>query len=284
MRDRCTAYRLAPAAPLVCLLVIAPILARSASGLDGATLLDTGYRQMYNLQFDEAHATFREWERSHPGDPMGPVSEAAADLFAEFDRLHILQAEFFLHDGNFAKARNLVPDPKRREDFENELAKCRELAQGVLGRAPQDQNAMFATILRLGLNADYLALIDKRYFASLGEMKSSRMLAERLLAVDSHYYDAYLAIGVENYLLSLKPAPVRWLLRMGGAETDKELGIEKLRLTAEKGHYLLPYARLLLAVAALRDQQPARAKELLRGLATEFPHNALYSRELARLP
>ena len=103
------------------------------------------------------------------------------------------------------------------------------------------------------------------------------------MAVDPACYDAYLAVGVENYILGLNPAPVRWLLRLYGAETDKELGLRKLQLTAERGHYLLPFARLLLAVAALRDKHPDQARELLQNLAQEFPNNQLYRRELARL-
>ena len=113
-------------------------------------------------------------------------------------------------------------------------------------------------------------------------MKTARNLAEQLVAVDSSYYDAYLAVGVENYMLSLKPMPVRWLLRLGGARTDKMEGVQKLRLTAEKGHYLLPYARLLLAVAALRDRNPAEARQILEELAREFPRNRLYKNELAQ--
>ena len=69
----------------------------------------------------------------------------------------------------------------------------------------------------------------------------------------------------------MKPAPVRWVLRLYGAETDKESGMQKLQLTATKGHYLLPFARLLLAVAALRDNQRSDARELLSVLAQEFP-------------
>ena len=65
--------------------------------------------------------------------------------------------------------------------------------------------------------------------------------------------------------------------------TDRALGLEKLRVTAQKGRYLQPFARLLLAVAALRDHQTQRARELLAGLTREFPDNPLYSRELARL-
>jgi hypothetical protein len=45
----------------------------------------------------------------------------------------------------------------------------------------------------------------------------------------------------------------------------------------------MPYARLLLAVAALRDHNQERARALLEDLSREFPHNHLYSQELARL-
>jgi hypothetical protein len=242
--------------------------------------LDQGYRQMYNLEFEDAHRSFQVWEKLHPEDPMGPVSDAAAYLFSEFDRLRILQSEFFATDKKFLAQPSTVPDPAVKQRFENALGRCRQAA----GRNPRDPNALLATVLRLGLHADYLALIEKRYLTSLAEMKAGRALAEQLVAAHPDCYDAYLAIGVENYLLSLKPAPVRWLLRLGGAQTDQAAGIAGLRLTAEKGRYLQPYGRLLLAVAALRDNDRGRARELLDGLAREFPRNPLYSRELARIP
>jgi hypothetical protein len=96
-------------------------------------------------------------------------------------------------------------------------------------------------------------------------------------------YDAYLGPGVENYLLSLKGAPMRALLRITGSQVDREKGLEKLRLTAEHGHYLEPFAKLLLAVAALRDGNRALAKDLFSGLHDRFPNNPLYLRELNRL-
>jgi len=243
------------------------------------TLLDKGYRQMYNLQFAEAHQTFHEWQGLHPDDPMGAASDAAAYLFSEFDRLHILQSEFFVHDQHFITKHNLIPDPSLKRSFEAAL----EASRGLSIRAPGTKNAMFASILCIGLHSDYLALIEERYVASFGEMKAGRALAEKLLAADPQFYDAWLAVGVENYMLSIRPAPVRWILRLQGAQTDRALGLEKLRLTAEKGHYLAPFARLLLAVAALRDHDTNRARDLLAGLVVEFPGNSLYAQELTGL-
>ena len=251
--------------------------------LPESTLLDKGYRQMYNLQFNEAHQTFAAYSRQNAADPMGAVSDAAAYLFSEFDRLHILKSEFWIEDQSLFDFHKLPADPAVKKRFDAALAKTQFLADSELKKSPDSANAQLANSLRLGLEADYTALIEKRAMAALAEVKQSRALAEKLLANHPDYYDAWIAIGLENYLLSMKPAPVRWLLHMGGAQTDKGTGLDRLRLTAEKGHYLLPYARLLLAIADLRNHEPSRAKEKLQWLAKEFPGNRLYRDELAKL-
>ncbi len=247
------------------------------------SLLDLGYRQMYNLQFEPAHKTFEEFERQNPEDPMGPVSDAAGYLFSEFSRLHILELEFFEDDHNFEGHSQLTPDLETKQAFEAQLEKATQLADQALKENPNDENALFAKALTLGLHADYVALIEKRNLAGLRYVKQARAVAQQLLASHPSYYDAYVAVGVENYLLSLKPAPVRWVLQLGGAQTSRATGLQDLQIAADKGHYLMPYARLLLAVAAARDHDTARARLLLQGLAEEFPQNPLYARELTRL-
>jgi hypothetical protein len=238
---------------------------------------------MYNLDFPGAHTTFAAWKQAHPNDPMGPASDAAAYLFSEFNRLHILEIDLFADNTKFIEREKPVPDPNVKSAFESELAKSAQLANAVLARSPQDENAQLALILADGLRGDYLALIEKRNLAGLSSMKSARARAETLIRQDGSFYDAYLAVGVENYLLGVNAAPVRWLLRLSGAETDKELGLNNLRVTAEKGHYLAPFARLLLAVAAVRNKDGPTAKNLLADLAKEFPQNRLYQDELARI-
>jgi hypothetical protein len=238
---------------------------------------------MYNLDFAAAHETFKQWEQSHPDDPVGPTSNAAAYLFAEFDRLKILQFDLFTEDQKFERRPKLAPDPSVKTSFEGELTKSDQMANRELAINPKDSRALLALVMASGLRGDYAALIEKKNLAGLSYMKNSRGLAEKLLSVDPGCYDAYLAVGVENYLLSLNAAPVRWFLRLSGAQTDKAEGIEKLRLAAQKGNYFAPYARLLLSVAALRDKDPSTARDLLEGLAREFPQNDLYRKELARI-
>jgi hypothetical protein len=266
-------------------VLLAPGFARTAmaASIPDASTIEAGYHQMYNLDFDGAHQTFKSWEATHPQDPLGPASNAAAYLFAEFARLHILESELFTDDDKFAHRDRQNPDPVIQAAFEAELKKAESMADQNLSHSPGDHRALFAKILAGGLRGDYTALIEKRNLAALSSMKLSRTMAERLLAEDPSYYDAYLAVGVENYLLGTNPAPVRWILHLTGAQTDKVDGLSKLQLTAEKGHYLAPFARLLLAVAALRDHNRQKARDLLGALAQEFPQNPLYRRELDRI-
>ena len=262
---------------------VALLILLGGSAAFAAPLLDEGFRQMYNLRFSEAHRTFAEYQRQNPTDPIGPVGDAAAYLFSEFDRLKILQSEFWTDDSSFLSVHKPEADPEVRARFEAALLRARQLAEAKMKTSPDDPDSLFASCLRLGLHSDYLALIEKRNVAALSEIKESRLVAERLLARHPDYYDAYIAAGIENYLLSQKAAPVRWFLHATGSQTDKQAGIEKLRLIAEKGHYLMPYARLLLAIADLRDHAPERAKARLEWLAREFPENKLYREELVRL-
>lgn len=270
-------FSIAPSRLICALLVFAA--ATSAT----ETRLDQGYDDMYNLQFDAAHRVLIQYESLWPADPMGLVSDAAVCLFSELQRLHVLQSEFFVDDQRFFDFEVQQPDPTVTARFNEALEKARRLAALQLKSPEQRANAMLAQTLRLGLRANYLALIERRDLAALAETKKAREVATQLLTKHPQYYDAYIAMGVENYLLSQKPAPIRWVLRMTGARVDKQRGILALRLTAEHGHYLKPYARLLLAVAALRDGDRKKARELLGWLATQYPQNRLYRNELAKL-
>ena len=137
--------------------------------------------------------------------------------------------------------------------------------------------------LSAGLKADYAALIEKRNLASLGLTKDASRWAQQLLAADPGCFDAYVATGVSKYIVGTMAAPVRWLLRFGGVSGDKKVGMDELQLTADHGQYLAPFARILLAIAYVREKDKPKARELLAGLREQYPGNALFAREIARL-
>jgi hypothetical protein len=266
---------------LLALGFFSPVYAR-ADALQN-TPLDRGYRDLYNLDFGAAHSEFGAWMHSHPDDPLGVASDAAAYLFGEFDRLGIIDVELFADDSRFNSRSRLTPDPAVRKAFEDRADQANRLGDAALARNPKDVNALYAKTLICGMRSDYALMIDKHDVEALSYSKQASELARRTLAIDPALYDAHLASGVENYMLSLKFAPLRWILSLTGAGTDRAEGIRLLQLTASQGHYLAPFARMMLAVAALRDSQRQQARDILLSLSKEFPRNTLYVRELNRI-
>jgi hypothetical protein len=266
----------------VCLLSLVCLAEDGASTL-APSPLDQGFAGLYNLDFSGAQEDFSLWQKQHPDDPVGPVSEAAGFLFSEFNRLGVLEAQFYENDDRFEKRAKLDPDPKLRERFRSAIARAEKLAHARLGKNSNDRDALFALTLCSGLQADYAALIEKRNLASLHFTKEASASAQQLLAVCHDCYDALLATGFSKYVIGSMAAPVRWFLRMGGFATDKQSGISDLQTTAEHGHYLAPFARILLAIAYVREKDKDRALQLLAGLQREFPGNTLFPREIARL-
>jgi hypothetical protein len=265
---------------VILLLGKMPVRAQSN---DGTSALEAGYRSVYNLQFDQAHRAFAEWQGQHPDDPMGPVSDAAVYLFSECDRLHILEAQFLADDKKAEKSSHLTSDPAVKTQFEAMLEKTRTLSEAKLAKDPKDTTAIFARILMDGLHGNYLALVEDKERDALKYLKQSRSHAETLIATNPDNYDAYLPIGIENYMTSLKSSAVRWFLRAGGAQTDKATGLRNLTIVAEKGHYLAPFAQVFLVIAALHDHNKPKALELMENLAQQFPDNHVYNHELAQL-
>ena len=245
--------------------------------------LERGFNGLYNLDFAEAQTNFGNWEKQHPDDPVGPVSEAAGFLFSEFNRLGVLEAQFYENDATFLGRPKLSPDPALRAHFQNAIDRAESLAHGRLAKNAKDQDALFALTLSSGLQADYAALIEKRNFASLHFTKEASVSAQELLSVCPNCYDALLATGFSKYVIGSMAAPIRWILRMGGLPADKQGGIADLQMTADHGHYLAPFARVLLAIAYVRERDKAHAIEILSGLQQQFPGNALFPREISHL-
>jgi hypothetical protein len=250
-----------------------------------STALDRGFAGLYNLDFAGAEKDFNTWETEHPDDPVGPVSEAAGFLFSEFNRLGVLESQFFENDEAFSARSKLSPDPVVHGRFQAALDHAQQLAHARLTKDAKDQDALFALTLASGLQADYAALIEKRNLASLHYAKEASIWAQQLLAIcpGNDCSDALVATGFSKYIIGSMTAPVRWLLRVGGLPGDKKAGIADLRLTAEHGHYLAPFARILLSIAYVRDKDRIHALELLIALRTQFPGNTLFPREIARL-
>jgi hypothetical protein len=92
----------------------------------------------------------------------------------------------------------------------------------------------------------------------------------------------YIAPGIANYIIGSQGAASRFALWFDGIHGDKKLGMEQVAKTAESGRYLRPFAKIILALAARRENQNALAQRLLRELKEQYPDNALFASEYAK--
>ena len=289
--DGCRAYVLL-ICWLLCIALMAGVLnVRAAPAAPGqipieamhVPELDAGFHLLYELKPDEARNLFEALQKSHPENPLGSAAEAAAYLFEECYRQGVLTSEFFLDDKRFLGKIPLKPDPELSVAFFAADQKAQDLAQMQLKSNPDDPNALFAMTLSVGMQADYASLIDKRQLDSLKKIREADVYSKKLLLVSPDAADAYLGLGTANYIIGSLPGIKKLFLGFAGIRGDKKVGIEQLGIAADHGRYLRPFAKILLAMAALREKKPEVARAQLTELSAEFPENPLFVSELTKL-
>jgi hypothetical protein len=268
---------------LISLLTLVFLALAPRAFASSAPDLDAGFRRLYELNFPAARAQFSAWQQAHPGDPLGAASEAASYLFEEFYHQGVLTSEFFLDDKRLLGGITGKPDQTRRKEFLAAIERAQQQSRQQLAQHPRDPNALFALTISIGMLADYLGILEKRQLDSLRYLREAERHAKDLLAVRPDSADAYLALGAANYIIGCLPTHTRFFLWFGGIHGDKPGGMKQLQMAAERGHYLAPFAKTLLALAALREKQYGVARANFQALVAEFPQNPLFTRELAKL-
>ena len=244
--------------------------------------LATGFNLLYAQKFPEAREKFNDWNSRNPEEPFGQVAVAASYLFEELYRQGVLSSDFFLNEKRFLNGIDGKPDPSRIKSFEEAIANGRRLAGQRLEKNLKDPEALFALTLAAGMESNADMILKKQHLESLKRLKEANEFAKRLLAEQPDADDAYVALGSANYIIGSLSGGARFMLWFGGIHGDKKLGMQQMEKTAEKGRYLQPFAKILLALSARREKQKALAQKLFRELSEEFPESSLYAAEYAK--
>jgi len=244
--------------------------------------LSAGFDLLYEQRFAEAREVFTSWESRNPDKPFGEVAIAASYLFEELDRQGVLTSDFFLDEKKVLHGIDGNPDSQRMGHFQEALAQARQLAQDRLHGNPQDDEGLFALTLAAGMESDALSILEKKHLEALKRMKEANKYAKQLLAQRPDAADAYIAPGIANYMVGSLNSGSRFALWFGGIHGDKRLGMAQVAKTAEQGRYLQPFAKIVLALAARRENQIRLAQRLLRELKDQYPDSVLFASEYAK--
>jgi predicted Zn-dependent protease len=249
----------------------------------GASQLEEAFERLYNLDFAGAHRFVDTHIAANPSDPLGYSVRASALLFQEFDRMQILEGEFFADDKRLIDKKKIKPDPALKVRIFDCIAQAQKLAQARLAKNPKDADSLFAMSLASGLTGDYSSLIEKRQLNSFSYYKEANGFAQTLLNAHPTYVDAYMTTGFSEYLIGSLPFFAKWFVKIDGIEGSKDVAAQKMLKVVQSGRYLKPFAKILLSIFYLRENQPDRSKNLLAELARDYPENPLFKKELSRL-
>jgi hypothetical protein len=243
--------------------------------------LDAAFNQMYRLHFDAARTEIHAYEGLHPDDPMAITTESASYLFEEFSAKGVFTSAFFLDDKRLLVGVEGSVDANRNPNFLAANHRARDLANSHLHENSRDTRALLSLAMADGMESDYDALIEKKQIASLQMMKQADAEATRVLALDATAKDAYVSLGVANYIIGCLPGYKRALLWFGNVHGDRLRGIDLMQNAATGGHYLQPFAKVMLALAYEREHHFDLAAALLDDLTHSFPDNPHFAEEYA---
>lgn len=268
---------------LICALLCLAVLPDQGATASAATAIDWAFTRMYNCDFAGAHAILQEQIQKHPDDPLLYSVRAAAFLYSEFQRLNILEADFFANDDKVTDRRRLKPDPSIHAELFRMTAEARRKAEARLAVSPNDRDAMFAMCMASGVETDYISLVEKRYIRGYSLSKETQQYARRLLTLNPPCYDAYLTLGSAEYIVGNLNFFFRLFVRFDQIEGSKQKAIEELTRVVERGRYFPTYAKILLSVIYVRENQPQKALVLLREMEHDYPENPLFRLEIQHI-
>jgi len=244
--------------------------------------LRAGFDLLYEQKFGEARETFATWESGHPEEPFGEAAIAASYLFEELYRENALTSEFFLDERRFLRGIDGRPDAERMQYFREAVARTRQLARSRQKTDPNDGEALFALTLAAGMESDASMILEKKHLEGLKRMKEANKYGKELLALHPDANDAYVALGIANYIIGSLNSGARFALWFDGVHGDRKLGMEQVAKASANGRYLQPFAKIMLALAARREKQSVLATKLLGELKEQYPGSALFASEYAK--
>jgi tetratricopeptide (TPR) repeat protein len=243
-----------------------------------------GNDALYNMDYAVARERYTQMTKLAPDHPAGYVYLANnlwLELLNQSRRLTTSTytgGSFYEQDKDEDKV-----DPKRDRDFSELIKQALAATQARLRSNPKDAEALYYQASAYGLRAGYDTTVKRSFVRAMGDANDSIAIQKKVLKADPDYIDAYMSIGLYEYVIDSLPFGWRLLARVAGLKGSKKKGIEHLELVTQKGKYAADDARVLLMGIYTKEGQPERALEIVSQLAAKYPRNHLFGIERATM-
>ncbi|MBN1569961.1 MAG: hypothetical protein JXA73_19105 [Acidobacteria bacterium] len=271
--------------------IISFLILLSTPGLSAQDLRDprfmekaqAGFAHIFNMDYDIARQTFNTLGKDFPQHPAPPLYLASIHWLEEMIRRQDLSLNRFISPAYFSGKTDDVMPPQERASFFNNLRKCQELAEAILRRNPGHRDARYFLATSHGLRASFAITVDHRLREAFSKGNRAYSSTKKLIEEDPEYFDAYLTLGVYEYIVGSIPWYLKWMAFIIGAHGSKQEGMEHIKLASEKGQYVINESQLVLMVLNVREHRYAEALEIARHLNNKFPRSFLLALNHAQI-
>src|SRR5467141_2489901 len=216
-------------------IVLLGIPAEASANRESEALRARAANEFYNLDHDQALATYRRAVAADPQD-AGAYRGLASTLWLSITyRRGNMTVDDYV--GRVSRPNTSMvppPPPETAAAFRDAMERALALPLQRIEANPRDTEAHYQLGAAVGLRASYIATVEG---SALGAFRAAREAYdehEKVLDLDPRRKDAGLIVGTYRYIVSALALPLRWMAYVAGFGGGRERG---LRLIEDAAAY-----------------------------------------------
>lgn len=253
------------------------------AALNRTAQVQAGFRCFNNMDYECALRIFGQVQREHPGDPLATDYLLNVRVFEALNQLDLLDTTFYASDGFLTGRHAVAVDSRVSRQIKALAQKAMDEADARLKANGNDLDARFAKGWAEALDATYMAMAERSYGKAFGLARRAKKNNKLVLKQDPHYVDAKMVVGVYDYVVGALPWAFKLVIGIFGIHGSKPRGMQMLWDAADHGAITSVASRTAIMLFLRREGKYGEAIQIAKGLAKEYPHDYLFSLEIANL-
>lgn len=214
-------------------------------------LVVDGITAIYNIDYNTALSKFQQAKNIAPNDLRGPFFESTV---------------------YFWKAM-LTKNKTDYETYLNQSEKIIEHCSGIIDKNENDLDAQMYMGWTYTMRAFLVYTVDRNVLKAASDIKDGNKALTFVVEKNPNYNDAYLGLGVYNYMISMIPKKLQWLTSILGYSGNKDEGRKQLIIAATKGIYTQTEAKVYLTLLSWREENYTDAEDYANQLKKTYPES-----------
>ena len=275
----------------ICVIVLAGVLngptntllAQSLKTLEFQEGATKGFDHVYNLDYEEARAAFENLRQQYPRHPGPPLYLALTLWQRELFRRQDLGLDRLAAPESFMQATGRQMPAEDRNAFLRYIGESQAFSRAILKEKPADRDARYFLGAAHAALAGFALTIDHDKRETFRQGRQAYLYHLRIVMEQPDYYDAYVTLGLYEYVVANLPWYVKWIAEVAGYKGTQERSFKYLRDAATKSRFASVNARSLLVVLCLREKLYDEALENAHFLHRQYPRNFQLHLNVARI-